>query len=495
MVLFNLTFVQLTLYALVAYLIAGISRAVYNCFFHPLSKIPGPWIRHAFYFPSYWEVFTGDIVFNWHAMHEQYGDMVRINPHWVSVIKPDAWRDIYAQTGTKKPIPKDPEIYFRGPDSIGDIVSSTDAEHSRMRRALNPAFSEKALQSQESIINSYISLLIQKLHVKASTNTPVNLMKWLNFTTFDLLGDLCFDETFGTLEKEDYNVWISNVFKGLKIFRVFRPLKAYPILRYPLFGLLSLFPQLNEARKKHEQYTNDKTERRLNSKTERKDIMSYVLKQDSDKGMTHEEIKKTTGILIIAGSETSATLLSGAFFYLLKNPEWMKKLQHEIRTTFPNESDLTFTALAQQKIMHAVIMETFRLYPPVPTTLPRLVSQEGATVCGVYLPPGTSVGVAQYPANHSSHNFTDPETYAPERFLGHPKYADDNRSVIQPFSVGPRNCIGQNIAWAEIRMILARLVWNFEIELEGENEHWDKQKVFVLWDKPSLMVKLTPRKV
>jgi hypothetical protein len=52
----------------------------------------------------------------------------------------------------------------------------------------------------------------------------------------------------------------------------------------------------------------------------------------------------------------------------------------------------------------------------------------------------------------------------------------------------------QSMAWAEINTILARLVWNFDMELQEESMHWgDKQKVYILWDKPSLMVKLTPR--
>lgn len=53
--------------------------------------------------------------------------------------------------------------------------------------------------------------------------------------------------------------------------------------------------------------------------------------------------------------------------------------------------------------------------------------------------------------------------------------------------------IGQNMAWAEIRTILARLVWYFDMTLEEESAQWENQKVFVLWDKPSLMVKLTAR--
>jgi cytochrome P450 len=211
--------------------------------------------------------------------------------------------------------------------------------------------------------------------------------------------------------------------------------------------------------------------------------------------MTHEEIQETSGTLIIAGSETSATLLSGAIYYLLKNPFWMAKLQEEIRSSFPQESQITFNSTSQLVTLNAIIHETFRMYPPISVALPRTTPREGAVVAGVFIPPNTTIGIPQYAAYRSSRNFTNPDKYAPERFLGDEEYAEDKRSVIQPFSVGPRNCIGQNLAWAEIRAILARLVWHFDIEMMDISRDWEKQKVFILWSKPSLMVKLKARKI
>jgi cytochrome P450 len=209
--------------------------------------------------------------------------------------------------------------------------------------------------------------------------------------------------------------------------------------------------------------------------------------------MTHAEIGQTSGTFIIGGSETSATLLSGATYYLLKNPSWLAKLKDEIRTTFVTESEISFAPLSQLTILDAILNETFRIYPAVPTSLWRIVPKGGASVAGTYIAADTRIGIPQYVAYRSPRNFTDPEKYAPERFLGDPRYADDKRSVIQPFSTGPRNCIGQSLAWAEMRTILARLIWHFDMEAVDTSTSWEKQKVFVLWEKPSLMVRLTAR--
>lgn len=94
----------------------------------------------------------------------------------------------------------------------------------------------------------------------------------------------------------------------------------------------------------------------------------------------------------------------------------------------------------------------------------------------------------------SSQHFADPDAFHPERFLGDTKYAGDKRHVVQPFSVGPRNCIGQSLAWAELRTILARLVWNFEMRICEESRGWERQKVHILWQKGGLMVRLRGRR-
>ena len=170
---------------------------------------------------------------------------------------------------------------------------------------------------------------------------------------------------------------------------------------------------------------------------------SYILKHNDEKGMTREEIMSTSGVLIVAGSETSATLLSGTVYYLLANPTWLDRLRKEIDEAFQTESEISFGPLGQLKILNAVLTETFRLYPPLPIILPRAAFDRDVVVCGKVIPKGTTVGVPSYAASRWSQNFKAPEVFAPQRHLGDPEFKDDKRSAIQPFSVGPRNCIGQ----------------------------------------------------
>ena len=107
--------------------------------------------------------------------------------------------------------------------------------------------------------------------------------------------------------------------------------------------------------------------------------------------MTREEIKATSGILIIAGSETTATLLSGATFYLLKNPLCLMKAVDEVRQAFLRASDITFESVTTRlPYLNACLEETLRIYPPVPSVLPRRTGPEGDIINGRFVAPNVS---------------------------------------------------------------------------------------------------------
>ena len=105
------------------------------------------------------------------------------------------------------------------------------------------------------------------------------------------------------------------------------------------------------------------------------------------------------------------------------------------------------------------------------------------------------MGVTHYAAYHSASHFADPDSFIPERWLEprEDRFKNDKRNVLQPFHVGPRNCIGQGLAMAEMRAILARVLWHFDVELCEESREWDNQRVFFLWEKGDMWVKLTRR--
>jgi cytochrome P450 len=104
--------------------------------------------------------------------------------------------------------------------------------------------------------------------------------------------------------------------------------------------------------------------------------------------MSLDEIGENSNVLIVAGSETTATWLSGTTFWLLKHPAAYQKLVDEVRSSFAKEEDINLTAVSQLKYLLAVLREGSRMYPPVPSGQPRKVPQGGAVVNGEWIAEG-----------------------------------------------------------------------------------------------------------
>lgn len=111
--------------------------------------------------------------------------------------------------------------------------------------------------------------------------------------------------------------------------------------------------------------------------------------------MSRAEIEANADILIIGGSETTATVLSGAIYFLTTNPDTLEKLTKEVRSSFSSEGEITLLTAAQLRYMGAVLEETLRLYPPTPVAMPRRTPPGGNIVGDQFIP-----GNVGYPLLH-----------------------------------------------------------------------------------------------
>lgn len=102
--------------------------------------------------------------------------------------------------------------------------------------------------------------------------------------------------------------------------------------------------------------------------------------------MPSGHLERNASVLIIAGSESTATALSGITYLLTKNPEALRQLTEEIRSSFKSEEEIDFVSVNKLTYLLACLDEGLRMYPPVPSGLPRVSPEEGATVSGRYVP-------------------------------------------------------------------------------------------------------------
>ena len=444
----------------------------------------------------------GTIHWTLRDLHEKYGPVVRLAPGELSFISARAWQDIYGNR-QGRPLPTN-EIYgvrekeFFG--ALGLLWVGDAGEHARHRRVISPAFSDKSLRDQQDLINAYIDLLMKRLHERAGQ--PVDVLAWISYTTFDLIGDLTFGEPFGCLENSRFHPWIDYILSRLKMMMYGQIISTLgPVGTFINF----LVPnRIRQEALDHVAFTKAKVNKRRERQTTRPDFMSHILSntvsadaKSSGVGITEPELFANSNILIMAGSETTATLMTTAVYYLVATPRVFQRLTKEIRSTFAAEADIDFASASKSQYLLAVINEALRMKPPLPAGINRVVVPEGAVIDGHFVSGGTDLQVPHWACYHNSRNFRDPDRFVPERWLDPSEdeiareYAGDNRAVFQPFSVGNRNCVGRALAITESRLILSRLLWNFDMELSPECRNWDHQQVFMLYDKKPLMVKMT----
>lgn len=332
-------------------------------------------------------VLKGDLPQWVRRQHDMYGEVVRLAPDRLCYISPQAWKDIYGhRTGGRLENGKDPLFYQKEINGEYHVLSTPDtAAHGRLRKIFTNAFSDKALKLQEPLIKKYADQLIDVIQQssKDKDNVGIDMVKLYNCTTFDIMADLTFREPLGMLNTSDYTPWVKNVFEGIKIGVIFKMCVEYPMLD----GIIQvLSPKwIRDAEQYHLDHSAERVDRRLTKGLDKQgaDIWNLVLEK-GDSQMNLGQMHANSSLFMAAGTETTATLLSGLTFHLLKNPDKLKKVTDEVRA-IPLEA-LTLEELPRLSYLNACFEEAFRVYPPVPAGLPRVTPKGGSAICGEWVP-------------------------------------------------------------------------------------------------------------
>ncbi|EGU77892.1 hypothetical protein FOXB_11596 [Fusarium oxysporum f. sp. conglutinans Fo5176] len=421
----------------------------------------------------------------------RYGDVVRIAPNELSFKTPQAYRDIYNHAaGNKSPFPKSKYFYNRGASiKHPDIVFTIDREsHRSQRRSLSHAFSARAFREAESMIQRHTRLFAHQISQRGSPGTGgVDMSTAFTWLTFDIIGDLTFGESFESVANWKPDTYVALILEFIKHFTIIQAAKRLGISE----GLLSLFipGDLKDSMAFHESLTKEKVARRIKMGdfNQRRDFFAHILR---DGGFNRDHLAEQAKILLLDGSETTATFLAGVTYLLLKSPTALAKLQCEVRSSFASLDEIRGDSLNQLPYLRATIEEGLRLFPPVPLGLPRTCP--GAMIDGWYVPSGTEVSVDNFVMSHDAKFFPEPDEFRPERWLE--GQTGNNKEASRPFSIGPCACLGVNLAYLEASLILATMVYSFDWELVDKSLRWFEQvELMPFWKKPQLFIRYHPR--
>jgi cytochrome P450 len=152
---------------------------IYNLYFHPLAKFPGPRINAASNLPGIYSLLKGRLPLENKKLHDKYGSVVRVSPNELAFNSADAWEDIYGHRPGHPNMHKDP-IHVGSVEAVPGVTTLTmadDDNHARQRRALSHSFSQKALVEQEYIVKRYVDQLIENMRRMAEKDEQFNMVR------------------------------------------------------------------------------------------------------------------------------------------------------------------------------------------------------------------------------------------------------------------------------------------------------------------------------
>ncbi|KAH8278877.1 hypothetical protein KR018_010689 [Drosophila ironensis] len=182
------------------------------------------------------------------------------------------------------------------------------------------------------------------------------------------------------------------------------------------------------------------------------------------KSMSKDLIAGQLLLFYAAGFETTASTSAFTLFELTQNPEVMAKAQEDVRNAIEmNEGKLNYDAIQDMKYLEACVLETARKYPALPI-LNRICTQDYPVPDSkLVIKKGTPVVISLMGLHRDAENFPDPLAYRPERYLDENK--DFKQAAYMPFGEGPRHCIGARMGKVNVKLALAKLLTNFNLEL------------------------------
>ncbi|GJJ15634.1 hypothetical protein Clacol_009912 [Clathrus columnatus] len=343
--------------------------------FHPLASFPGQTIARVSRIWSSVISRRGYQHIYYHELLLKYGPVIRIGPNHIITTEASAIPVVLGAGPFRK---SDRYVTFVTPKEPGSLLAVVDPhEHAERRRLWEKGMNFKALQSYKEIIHSRLQQLVSLL---SQQQQEVDI----NLSTFDIMGDLAFSGQFDALQGGS-----TELLDHLQGIRTALGIQDYLMLLTWLRYYIPFVPKrLMTEVSWFRQFSTNAMLRRMENGPKTQDFFYHLLNEEHDEGsvLPLRTLFREASLIIPAGYDTTANAGCHAFFYLLTNPIYLKRLQNEVDQHFSNVDEVySKDDLQNLPYLNAVINETLRLAPGLASGSQRYLPKGNGTNGGIML--------------------------------------------------------------------------------------------------------------
>ncbi|KAH8764484.1 cytochrome P450 [Hyaloscypha finlandica] len=456
---------QAAVFVGITYCIVLVIRRVY---FSPISHFPGPKLAIAtLWYQFYYDVVLGgQYVWRVRDLHKKYGPIVRINPYELHVDDPDFLEDIFVGPGTHK---RDKwEWSTKGLGVPGSTLMTNPHDLHRVRRAaLNPFFSKMSVRNLQPLMDAKLDFFVERFEEFQKTGEVMTINIAFAALTNDIASEFAFGTSHDRIRHPNFDPsFHDNCIAGLDLNHL---MLQFPIIMKILQALPDSIAYRTDP--SYAMFLAEKKDMALQavramhspklSNTQYRTIFHEILNSKLPPEETAiARLGDEANVTIAAGTLTTSWTLSIALYYLLTMPEVLQKLKTELDKAIPNISSPPSLALLESlPYLGACIQESIRLGYGASGRL-TVIAQDEAIVLKssthgseYSIPPGTPISMTIMLLHHDERIFPSSRAFRPERWLENPRLD----KYLYSFGKGTRQCVGINLAYAELALILARI--------------------------------------
>lgn len=402
-----------------------------------------------------------------------YGLYIGTSPA-IAVHDVDIMRAIYIKEFANFPNREVNQVQLAGKEMNTSVVQVRGAQWKRIRSTMSPIFSASKLRHMSGLLDQCSENLVQLLRKRIEAGGgEFKIRERFSSLSLDMVLSAAFSTDVNTQNDDKEEPEITKYAKQLFQFSLLSPI-IFIVLMFP--STAKIFEKLNFTTMKKGplsyfiELANMLMQRKIDDPHDqnRVDFMQLLLEnritdedvaKGAEKGLTKNEIIGNSMVMILAGFENTANTMGFLAYNLATHPKIQSYLQSEIDEMIKEGGKFDYDCISGLKFLDMCMQESLRLYTPI--TWNARASKEEITINGLNIPAKTTITIPAYALAHDPEYWDEPHEFKPERMRD---MSQIDPMYFQPFGVGPRNCIGMRFAMLEVKMVIAKLLYNFDLK-------------------------------